>query len=424
MTGSVRRTTLSALALVAVAIAPLLPAGTAQAVGAGSTTTPAASAPASPAAPLPATSPVKTRDACGSAVVGKARCLAKVRTDSAAAPRQVRTAAGTLTVPSGYGPADLRAAYQLPTTGANSLVAVAIAFDVPNAEADLATYRATFGLPPCTTANGCFRKVNQNGDPAPLPDPDSGWALEGSLDLQMVSAGCPTCRILLVTATTNGFADLATATRTANRLGATVISHSYGGTEWGGMWSYASAYKLPGSVSVASSGDYGFQPALMPAVLPSVVAVGGTSLFRAGNARGWTEDVWSGAGSSCSAYVAKPAFQSDPNCQMRTVSDVSAVADPATGVAVYDSYPNPFGLPPGWMVVGGTSASAPLIAGMIGLKGNGATYRPAQAYKKPWAFYDVVGGSNGFCGGDYLCTGLKGYDAPSGLGSPKGLTGL
>ena len=420
---SVRRTTLSLFTLIALAVTPLLPGPAVAAETSRASGSPALTA-AQPVSAAPTTAGPRTQDVCGATTIGKARCLAKVRTDAAAAPRQIRTAAGTLTTPSGYGPAELRAAYKLPAVGARSLVAVVIAFDVPNAEADLATYRSTFGLPACTSANGCFRKVNQNGDPGPYPAPDGGWALEGSLDLQMVSAGCPSCTILLVTAQTNNFVDLAAATRSATRLGATVVSHSYGGNEWGGMWSFASVYNQPGAISVASSGDYGFTAALAPAVLPGVLGVGGTSLFRAPNVRGWTEDVWSGAGSSCSAYVAKPAHQTDPNCQMRTVSDLSAVADPATGVAVYDSYPNPFGIPPGWLVLGGTSASAPLIAGMIGSKGNGSTYRPGQAYKKPWAFYDVIGGSNGFCGGDYLCTGLKGYDAPSGLGSPKGLNGL
>ena len=347
---------------------------------------------------------------------GYSRCMSSFRGGNAE---------GAKGRPAGLSPADLRSAYKFPATGARSTIAVVIAFDVPHAEQDLAVYRKTMGLPPCTSANGCFTKLNQRGQKGNYPQPDGGWALEGSMDLDMVSAACPTCKILLVEADDNYNTNLAEATRTAWRKGATVISHSYGGVETGYLWADRDAYERPGVTSVASSGDFGFQAASTPAAYRKVVAVGGTSLTRTGGAgRGWRESVWGGSGSGCSAYVAKSPWQRDTHCQMRTVSDVSAVADPETGIAVYDSYPNPFGLPTGWIVGGGTSASAPIIAGLIGLAGNGATYSAAQAYRTKGAFFDVVEGSNGFCGGDYLCNGKKGYDAPTGVGSPNGLRGL
>ena len=172
---------------------------------------------------------------------------------------------------------------------------------------------------------------------------------------------------------------------------------------------------------VASSGDDGFQAASFPAVWGSAIAVGGTTLSHTGTS--WVERVWEGAGSGCSAYIAKPAWQTDRNCDMRTTSDISAVADPETGLAVYDTFG--LGADNGWVVVGGTSLSAPLVAGMIGTAGNAARLDSARwVYTHRSGLKDVTGGSNGYCGGDYLCTGTKGYDAPSGLGSPRGVGAL
>ena len=159
-------------------------------------------------------------------------------------------------------------------------------------------------------------------------------------------------------------------------------------------------------------------------MVPGVLAVGGTSLYAADNSRGWTEKAWSGAGSGCSAYVAEPSYQKDKHCNMRTIADVSAVADPYTGVAVYDSTPDPFGGSTGWLVAGGTSASSPFIAGVIGLAGNAKTFTTANAYQHLASLFDVVGRSNGICGNDYLCTAKKGYDGPTGLGTPNGVGAL
>jgi len=367
--------------------------------------------PASVAAAAPT-----TRTACAQAAPMHARCLAVVR------PGAVPLAATDAAVPAGFGPADLQAAYKLPVgRGAGQTIALVDAYDDPTAEADLATYRATYGLPPCTTANGCFRKLNQAGKPGPYPPADGGWAVETSLDLDMVSASCALCDILLVEGNSSLVSDLAASVDTAVKQGGDVVSNSYGLAEFNGMQTFARHYKHSGHVIVASSGDAGFTAAQFPAVTPGVLAVGGTSLVAADNARGWSESAWSGAGSGCSAYIKKPAYQTDDHCSMRTIADVSAVADPNTGVAVYDTTPNPFGIPPGWLIVGGTSASSPFVAGVIGLAGNASTYDPSDSYANTSALFDAVGGSNGFCGGDYICTGTVGYDGPTGLGTPNGI---
>ena len=372
------------------------------------------------------------RPACGTPAPRHARCLALVRTDvhgglgvrGPAARAAGRTGAADA-LPPGYGPPDLDAAYSLPVAaGAGQTIAVVDAFDDPTAEADLSVYRQTYGLPACTTANGCFRKLNEAGQAGNYPPEDNGWATEISLDLDMVSAACPQCHILLVEGNSSLVSDLGDSVDTAVKKGADAVSNSYGLGEFNGMQSLYKHYRHSGHVIVASTGDIGFTTAQFPAVTPGVLAVGGTSLVRAGNSRGWSETAWSGASSGCSAYVKKPSYQHDPDCSMRTIADVSADADPNTGLAVYDTTPNQFGLPPGWIVVGGTSASSPFIAGVIGLAGNSAKYDPGYSYAHASALFDVVGGSNGFCGGDYLCTGVQGYDGPTGLGTPNGAGGF
>ncbi len=352
---------------------------------------------------------------CAVAGPGQARCLSQYHSSSRTG--RATTAAAP---PAGYGPADLASAYNLPTGTSTKTIAIVDAFGYPTAEADLAVYRQTFGLPACTVASGCLRIVNQDGAPSPLPAGDFGWAIESALDLQAASAACPTCRLLLVEGDDNSFEALAAATDTAVRLGASVVSNSYGADENNGLQPFEASYNNhPGVPILASSGDFGFGIPSWPAVLPNVIAVGGTTLTRARNARGWTEQAWSGAGSGCSAWYDKPAWQHDPNCPMRTTADVAAVADPDTGLAVYDTYL--FG-PGTWLIVGGTSAASPFIAGVIASTGHPERVTGGSIYAKPAsAFYDTVGGSNGFCGEDYLCTGLPGYDAPTGRGTPHGL---
>lgn len=345
---------------------------------------------------------------CGPVPVGYARCLA-LKVNGSAQPLAA--------TPSGYGPADLQSAYKLPsaTAGAGQTVAIVDAFDDPTAESDLAQYRSTYGLPPCTTANGCFRKVNQTGGTLyPPPSPD--WALEISLDLDMVSAVCPNCRILLVESNTNLNTDLYTAEDTAAALGANAISNSYGGGESSSETAADVHFNHPGVAITASSGDDGYGVSY-PAASAFVTAVGGTALTRSGSSRGWSETAWSGAGSGCSAYEAKPACQTNAGCSRRTVADVSAVADPNTGVAVLYA-----GL---WFTVGGTSASSPIIASVYALAGNASsvTYG-SYPYSHTSGLFDVTAGTNGTCSSAYLCTAEAGFDGPTGLGTPNGVSGF
>nr|WP_232247329.1 S53 family peptidase [Kitasatospora azatica] len=327
--------------------------------------------------------------------------------------------------PSGLGPADIQSAYNLASAAASSgsglTVAIVDAMDDPNAESDLATYRSQYGLPDCTSANGCFSKVDQTGG-TNYPTADSGWAGEISLDLDMVSATCPNCNILLVEAASSSMDDLGAAVNEAVSLGAKFVSNSYGGGESSADSGYDSSYfNHPGVAITVSAGDSGYGVEY-PAASPYVTAVGGTSLTADSSSRGWSEKVWgttaggNGSGSGCSRYSAKPSWQHDRGCSRRTVADVSAVADPATGVAVYDSYQAS-----GWNVYGGTSASAPIIASVYALAGTPSTSVPAaDAYANPSALNDVTSGANGSCRGSYLCTGRVGYDGPTGLGTPNG----
>lgn len=375
----------------------------------------------SAAAADPAASAPAFRPACAAAAGHRASCFAEYRHVAGAGADAAGPDAGA---PTGYGPAQIASAYKLPTSaGAGRTVAIVDAYDDPKAEPDLTVFRKHFGLPACTTANGCFRKVNQRGAASPLPAGDSGWGLEISLDLDAVSSACPKCKILLVEGDSNDLGDLGVAAAKAAGMGVAAVSNSYGTTEFNGMAAYAKYYTHPGVPITVSTGDAGFQPATFPSVLTSVVAVGGTTLKKASSARGWKETAWSGANSGCSAYIAKPSWQKDAHCKMRTIADVSAVADPSTGLATYDTYG--LGADNGWNQVGGTSLSSPLIAGMFALAGNGSKINNASyLYAHRSALYDVVGGSNGTCGGDYLCKAVKGYDGPTGLGTPKGVGAL
>ena len=326
--------------------------------------------------------------------------------------------------PTGLGPSQIQSAYNLAGLNARGrTVAIVDAYDDKSAESDLAVFRKTYGLPPCTTANGCFTKVNQNGVRGSYPANNVGWATEISLDLDAVSAACPTCHILLVEANDNSNANLYKAVDTAASWpGVVAISNSYGGAERSGETTDDAHFNHPGIAITVSSGDSGYGVEY-PAASRYVTAVGGTTLKVAANARGWTETVWSGAGSGCSAYEPKPAHQTDTGCPRRTVADVSAVADPATGLGVYDT--NCDGLQAllgncfnGWAAVGGTSLAAPLVAAIYALAGG--HYSAAYPYAHASSLFDVTSGSNGSCGGSYLCTGRSGYDGPTGLGTPNG----
>jgi subtilase family serine protease len=340
---------------------------------------------------------------------GNAHCHARVLVDDAGAPLAA-------SAPAGYGPSDLRSAYNITSSGSSgTIIAIVDAYGYPNAESDLATYRSTFGLPPCTSANGCFRKVDQNGG-TNFPRSDTGWSQEAALDLDMASAMCPNCQLILVEASSSSMTNLGTGVNTAVRLGAHVVSNSYGGGESSSDASYDSTYfNHPGVAITVSSGDNGYGVEY-PAASQYVTAVGGTSLKTASNARGWSETAWSGAGSGCSKYDPKPSWQHDTGCSMRTVADVSAVADPNTGVAVYGPTSR---RQSGWMVFGGTSVAAPLVGGVYAVNGASVSYG-ADPYSHTSSLFDVSGGSNGSCGGSYLCTAAAGFDGPTGLGTPNG----
>lgn len=324
----------------------------------------------------------------------------------------------------GFSPEDLRSAYGLPGNGGKGqTVAITVAYDNPNAEADLATYRNYYGLPPCIGASGCFEKVNQRGEVGNYPVANANWAMEGSLDLDMVSAVCPGCHILLVEADSNLLEDMGAAVQKAAELGATVISNSWSTQEFPEEVDAEHYFRHLGIPALFASGDSGYGVEY-PAASPGVVAVGGTSLQRSANSRGWSENAWSGGGSGCSQYEPKPSWQKDEGCAKRTVADVSAVSDPLTPVSTYGTYEGP-----GWRLVGGTSVATPIIAGIEAL--SSGAFRAAG----PSAFYragnggrltDVIEGENGSCSREgkggfaavYLCQADAGYDGPTGWGTP------
>ena len=385
---------------------------------------------AAPAAAAAAGSAVTTRAVCGTPARGHASCFALQRTDAAAKTANQRMAsalsaaraagrAAAASTPSGLGPVQIQSAYKLAgLKSGGTTVAIVDAYHDPSAAPDLAAYRSQYGLPAC--GSGCFTQVNQSGGTGSYPSVDAGWAEEISLDLDMVSATCPDCKILLVEANSSSIADLGAAVNTAARLGAKAISNSYGGSDLPDS-SYGGPYNHPGIAITASSGDSGYG-AQFPADSKYVTAVGGTSLRTASNTRGWTETAWSGAGSGCSRYNTALAAASSSNtgCSRRAEADVSAVADPATGVAVYDTTV-PSGDTPGWLVFGGTSASSPIIASVYALSGNTTGYANAIPYNNKGSLFDVTSGSNGHCSVKQLCTARTGWDGPTGLGTPNGV---
>jgi hypothetical protein len=386
----------------------------------GGVGTPAQAAPAPAASSsTPAATESDLVPLCGSATKGHATCYA-MRT--AGEPAELRLSASE--APAGLGPQDIQSAYQLPADGgAGATIAIVDAYDNPDAEADLAVYRAQYGLSPCTTANGCFSKVDQRGGTA-YPQSSDSWAGEIALDLDMVSAAAPAAHILLVEADNDDLSNLAASVDEAVLLGAKYVSNSYGrpGDLSTDLATYGSSYDHPGVAVVAASGDdnYGVS---FPSTLPTVTAVGGTNLVPdPGSARGWSETVWSrapyGPGSGCAENQAKPAFQTDTGCTGRSVADVSAVAD---NVAIYLTYGSQG---KGWQTYGGTSAATPVIASVYALAGPPRPGTEPNAY--PYAaggagLNDITSGSNGTCSAAYLCTAGPGYDGPTGLGTPAGL---
>jgi hypothetical protein len=395
----------------------------------------------STAVPVVAQQP--TRRACTQpSKPDEATCMTFIRTN-VKAHKGLFSASTTpaQTTPTGYGPSDLQSAYDLPssTAGNGATVAVVDAYNDPDIASDLATYREQYGLPACTQASGCFQVVNEKGRASPLPSDaaGTGWDVEESLDVDMVSAACPNCKIILVEANSTNLSDLGTGVDAAVSLGADYVSNSYASTaEDPSETSYDQYYDHPGVVIAAAAGDYGYG-AVYPAASPYVTSVGGTTLVQdSSTARGWAETAWGngqsgtdgdGTGSGCSAYEPQPSWQAGivSGCANRAIADISAVANPSTGVAMYDSYSEG-----GWLEVGGTSVATPLVAAAYALAGTPAagTYPASYLYSHyatdPSLFNDVTSGSNGTCSPAVLCTAGPGWDGPTGLGTPDGVTGL
>ena len=382
---------------------------------------------------------------------GPIRCHAQVRTFGAER-RMAPHAAPLAATPIGFGPPDLQAAYKIdPTrlaTATKPTVAIVDAYGYPKLEADLAVYRSQYGLPACTIANGCLKIVNQQGlttNLPPAPPANDDWTIETALDVDMASAACPLCNILVVQATNNAGDGLDIGQNVAATLGATVISDSWGGVE---VPNQAQAYATedatyfvhPGIAIFVAAGDSGFNDTIStgrptgpeyPASSAHTIAVGATRLVRdPTSTRGWKETAWAvtplaaggpdvsrgAGGSGCSLSIPKPAYQTASPCQFKASADIAAVGDPATGVAVY----NTNNTNPGWISVGGTSAAAPFVAAIFAATGNGnqssGSFIAASAAK----LWDVTAGSNGTCAAQpLLCNAAAGWDGPTGFGTPN-----
>jgi subtilase family serine protease len=362
---------------------------------------------------------VAHRPVCGTPQPGTATCFSQVVTNGRGTPQT------TNTTPVGFGPAQFHGAYNVPATATVPItLGIVDAYDHPNIKSDLDIYNSNYGLPyfpscSSTVTTACFKKVNQKGATKPAPAVNSDWALEISLDVETAHQMCQNCTILLVEATTNAWSDLLTAEDKAVELGAKAISNSYGGSEFASEVTFDSHFNHPGIAITASSGDHGYGTSY-PASSPFVTAVGGTTLTL-DSANNWvSETAWANGGSGCSVYEPKPSFQLDSGCLNRTVADVAADADPASGAAVYDSVT--FRNQTGWFQIGGTSLAAPLVSALYAFGGVPAG---VQENTLPYAssagssLHDVVTGSNGTCG-TYLCNADVGYDGPTGFGSPFG----
>ena len=405
--------------------------------------TPALIAAAAPAGASTAQIPSNWHYACGNTFkVGKLTCL--VIKNTAAHPSAVTVSPGAIPSGDGYGPSQFQSAYDLTSAsssdGSGTTVAIIDAYNDPTAASDLAEYRSAAGLPALTS--GQFTVYNQEGETSPLPaeaPADDDWTLEESLDVDMVSAICPLCKIDLVEANNDTGDGLYVAEETAaTTLGAKYVSNSWGGSETSSDTTYDSEYfGVSGVVYTAAAGDSAYSGGVIyPATSPNVVAVGGTTLDTSSNSRGWTESVWEtssteGTGSGCSAYEPQPSWQSAVSliksaCSDRVDNDVAADADPNTGAAIYDTS-NDNG---GWVEVGGTSESTPMLAAMFALagnNGNGGNDAADSIYTHTTDFYTVTASSNGSCSPSVLCTATGAadtYNGPTGWGTPDGITGL
>jgi len=335
-------------------------------------------------------------------------------------------------LPSGLSPSQVSTAYgfnAISAQGQGQVIAIVDAFDDPNIEADLAVFSKTYGLPDCTTANGCFKKVYANGQQPPA---DAGWSGETALDVEWAHAMAPAAQIILVEAASDSMNDLFQAVQVAVQNQATVVSMSWGGGEFAGQTDLDATFNNPNVSFTASSGDNG-TGTMYPAASPYVLAVGGTTLNVDSNGNYQGETAWSGSGGGISTIEAWPVWQSNfpipQSNNMRGVPDVAYNADPQTGFSVYNSVSGSDG-GAGWQVVGGTSAGAPQWAAIVAVANssgnttlgnnlNVSLYNAANPNTGNYNVYfnDVSSGTNGDCG--YVCTAQQGYDFVTGLGSPQ-----
>lgn len=355
---------------------------------------------------------------------GIAHCSALIRTNAVSPQRQFHASnasAASVGDSGAYSPAYLQSAYNVASFSARSstsqrIVAIVDAYNDPKVVSDLAHYRKTFGLPACprgivsTTANSCsIEVVNQSGMRSPLPAPSASWSQEASIDVDMVSAICPRCQILLVEAKSSAMSDLGAAVNTAVAMHADVVSNSYGTAEYPSEVKDAQLYySHPGVPIVAAAGESG-QGVEFPAAAPNVVAVGGTTLvqYTANGVRNGTETAWSKTASGCSVYEPKPQWQQGLACVNRSVADVAAVADPSTGVWIYDSYKSS-----GSLIAGGTSVAAPIISALFALAKSDSwtnTDPVAHLYESASALSPIGNGS---------ASTVTSYANATGLGSP------
>lgn len=325
----------------------------------------------------------------------------------------------SLSGPVGLTPTEIKAAYDLGTADpGKGTIAIIDAYDSPSAQNDLNTFSTQFGLPQCTSTNPCFEKHKMSS----FIWQSSGWGLETSLDTQWAHAIAPGAKILLVEARSASGNDLLNAINYArNRSDVVAVSMSWGGSEFSSETAYDGYFTSPtGASFFASAGDSG-SGVEWPAVSPHVVGVGGTTLNLSAAHTFLSETAWHGSGGGISSFESEPAYQSAYGVAIangrRVVPDVSYDADPASGVAVYDSEPYQGQL--GWFQVGGTSVGAPQWAAIRAIGGtaaNAVLYQDAKSSNSASFFRDITSGSNGTCGP--VCTASVGYDAVTGLGSP------
>ena len=330
-------------------------------------------------------------------------CFAKVAKDATGHP----LVSGK---PSGFGPSDWRRAYGVPGSSVPR-IGIVVAKGDPDLLSDLEQYSTSFGIATLlacrsTTQTQCLDIRTQDGGNG-MKGGDSGWALETALDTETVHGICPRCRIEVVAANSASTQDLLTAVDQSIALGSTIISMSWGGSEFAAEVNLESHFASAGVSFVSSSGDNGYGTS-WPAVSPHVLAVGGTTLAFSGTSA--TETAWTGSGSGCSKYEAKPIWQADNICKNRSMADISADANPSSGAAVFRG---------AWYRVGGTSLAAPIIAGYAASHGG---VSPSRFYRLAGLLRDISGGTNGNCSQikAYLCNAGVGYDGPTGLGSLTG----